>query len=136
MRVKMRRRVMLCVFAAGALLVPGCGGEGGEVQLPEPMPDPSPIRYPLALWDEGVQGETELMIHVNELGDVDSVMVSRGSGRSEFDSAAVRGARQLRFTPGRRGERHVAMWTRVPIRFARDSVAAGEAMGAGANGNN
>jgi periplasmic protein TonB len=87
------------------------------------MPDPSPIDYPLALWDRQVQGETELMVHVNERGNVDSVLVSKPSGWLEFDSAAVRGARRLRFTPGRMGDRPVAMWTKMPVRFARDSTA-------------
>jgi periplasmic protein TonB len=87
------------------------------------MPDPTPIEYPVALWDMKVQGETELMVHVNHFGDVDSVLVSKTSGYAAFDSAAVAGARKLRFTPGRKGDRHVAMWTKLPVRFAQDSTA-------------
>jgi TonB family protein len=108
---------------ACALLVAACGAADNTVEEPVPMPDPTPIEYPVALWDQKVQGETELMIHVTERGDVDSVFVSKTSGWQEFDSAAVSGARQLRFTPGRRGERRVAMWTKMPVRFAQDSTA-------------
>jgi TonB family protein len=108
----------------GTLAFAACGSENdGAVEEPVPMPAPSPIEYPVALWDRRVQGETEVLIHVNVYGDVDSAMVSRSSGYAEFDSAAVRGARQLRFTPGRRGDRRVAMWTKVPVRFAQDSTA-------------
>jgi TonB family protein len=110
--------------AACVLFIAACGtAAGGDVQEPEPLPDPSPIDYPLALWDSKVQGETELMIHVNEHGNVDSVFVSKASGFAEFDSAAVSGARQLRFTPGRKGDRRVAMWTKMPVRFTQDSTA-------------
>jgi TonB family protein len=111
--------------AAGCALVLGACGAAENVALeePVPMPDPTPVEYPVALWDRNVQGETEVLVHVNEMGDVDSVMVSRSSGWAEFDSAAVTGARRLRFTPGRRGDRHVAMWTKIPVRFARDSSA-------------
>jgi TonB family protein len=113
------------VVAGSALLVVACGGGGASAALeePVPLPDPSPIEYPAALWDLRVQGETEVMIHVNEFGDVDSAMVSRTSGYVEFDSAAVAGARKLRFTPGRRGDRRVPVWTKIPVRFAQDSSA-------------
>lgn len=108
----------------GCVLFGACAPEPETAtEPPVPMPEPSPIEYPVALWDRGVQGETEILIHVDERGDVDSVLVSKGSGYAEFDSAALAGARRLRFTPGRRGERRVAMWTRIPVRFARDSTA-------------
>jgi hypothetical protein len=29
----------------------------------------------------------------------------------------------LRFTPGRKGDRRVAMWTKMPVRFTQDSTA-------------
>jgi periplasmic protein TonB len=106
------------------LLAVGCGDrDGAAVEAPSPMPDPTPIEYPVELWDRRVQGETEVMIHVNHYGDVDSVLVSKTSGYAEFDSAAVNGVRKLRFTPGRKGDRHVPMWTKMPIRFAQDSTA-------------
>jgi TonB family protein len=118
------RRAAWCAAATGcALLIAACGEEPGALEEPVPMPDPTPVEYPVALWDRKVQGETELLVHVNQWGDVDSVLVSKASGYAEFDSAAVTGARRLRFTPGRRGDRHVAMWTKVPVRFAQDSSA-------------
>jgi TonB family protein len=105
------------------LLVSGCSERDQTLQEPVPIPDPTPIAYPVGLWDQGVQGETEVLIHVSETGMVDSALVSKSSGFSDFDSAAVNGARRLRFTPGQRGDRRVAMWTKIPVRFARDSTA-------------
>jgi TonB family protein len=110
--------------AGCALLLVACAGDEPVLEGPVPMPDPSPIEYPAVLWDMNVEGETEVLIHINALGDVDSVLVSRTSGYVEFDSAAVEGARLLRFTPGRRGDRRVAVWTKLPVRFAQDSTAA------------
>jgi cysteine synthase len=71
-------------------LMLACGGEeDAAVRQPVPMPDPTPIDYPVALWDRQVEGETEIMVHVNEFGDVDSAYVAKTSGFIEFDSAAV-----------------------------------------------
>jgi len=116
---------MIMTLLLGALLFQACGGEEERVREPVPLPDPSPIAYPEGLWDLGVQGETEVLVHVNELGDVDSVLIAQSSGFSDFDTAAMNGAKRLRFTPGQRGDRRVAMWARIPIRFARDSTAVG-----------
>lgn len=86
------------------------------------MPGVSPFAYPLPLWDSGVAGETLLMLHITEHGRVDSVRVVMSSGQPAFDSAAVAGAPKLNFVPGRRGDRPLAMWTRVPVRFQLDSL--------------
>lgn len=104
-------------------LVVACGGEDGTEQPPAPMTAGAPaIQYPLELWDQGVQGEAEIMVHVDEFGAVDSALVSRSSGQAAFDSAALQGVRAMRFAPGRRGDERVAMWTRLPIRFSQDST--------------
>lgn len=89
------------------------------------MSDSTPFVYPVDLWDRNVSGQTILLLRISELGAVDSVMIATPSGQPAFDSAAVQGARTMRFTPGRQGERRVAMWTKLPVRFARDTIAMG-----------
>lgn len=89
------------------------------------MSDSTPFVYPVQLWDRQVSGQTILLLRISELGAVDSVMIATPSGYEQFDSAAVQGARTMKFTPGRQGERRVAMWTKLPVRFARDTVAMG-----------
>lgn len=122
----------LAAVLMSCLFILGCEAQVEEVEPPIPIPDPTPIAYPEGLWDRGVQGETEVLIHIDEMGDVDSVLVAKSSGFSDFDSAAVNGVRRLRFTPGRRGDRRVAMWTRIPVRFSQDSSATlGTATGSG-----
>lgn len=114
-------------LAAGLVLCLAACGETLEepADPPTPFPDPSPFTYPLDLWEAEIEGSTVLMIHVNERGAVDSVYVHETSRFAEFDSAAVRGAYQLRFSPARQGQRRIAMWTRLPVRFTRESSAIG-----------
>ncbi|MBX6363176.1 MAG: energy transducer TonB [Gemmatimonadetes bacterium] len=109
-------------LAAAALLV-ACGADPPPVP-PKALDGPSPFAYPLALWDEGAQGETTLLVRVDESGAVDSVRVLRSSGRSAFDSAAAAGAWKLRFLPAHRAGRKLSMWVKLPVRFTRDRTAA------------
>ena len=86
---------------------------------PVPMYGNVPIEYPLEMWDEGVEGETVVRVRVNETGGVDSVEVVESSGHPQLDSAAVAGARELRFQPGRREGQRVEVWATVPVQFSR-----------------
>ncbi|HSM36858.1 MAG TPA: energy transducer TonB [Longimicrobiales bacterium] len=106
--------VVFAAFAAGG----ACVSEE-PLQQPTPLFESAPVDFPLALWDQGAEGETILMVHITPMGTVDSVYVHESSGYAQFDSAAVAGAQMLRFTPGRRGDRRVDMWARLPVRFDR-----------------
>jgi len=97
------------------LLLTGCG-EGRPEALPRQLSE-SPFHFPQELWDAGVEGETVLELHLSELGQVDSVHVNSPSGYAAFDSAAVRGARDLRFEPARRGGETVAVRVLLPVQF-------------------
>lgn len=107
------------------LLIPlatGCLSDE-PLRQPEPLVTESPFEYPVPLWDDSIEGETILMVHITAVGAVDSVYVHESSGYAAFDSAAVAGAYDLRFTPARRGEDRVELWARLPVRFSReDSV--------------
>jgi TonB family protein len=104
------------------MVLAGCAAEVEPISQPELMPNATPFRYPVSLWDKRLTGETVLMLHVTRDGLVDSVSVFNSSGQTAFDSAAVAGARQLRFVPGRQGAKPVDMWTKLPVRFWRDST--------------
>lgn len=103
-------------------LAAGCAADT-PVEWPAVISADSPVEFPVELWDRGVEGETLLLIRVDDLGAADSVAVARSSGQAAFDSAAVAGARELRFRPGRRGDRRVSMWVRLPVRFTREGGA-------------
>lgn len=112
-------RSALRACAPGAVIVvllAACGGDE-PVTDPEPISVESPFRYPIEEWDANVEGEVVVMVHVTDLGDVDSVYVLESSGQAALDSAALEGARALDFAPGRRGDRRIDMWAKLPVRF-------------------
>ncbi|MEJ2539920.1 MAG: energy transducer TonB [Gemmatimonadota bacterium] len=110
------------------LLVPllGACGADGEVEQPAPLFNEVPIVYPLSLWDQDVEGETLLRVRVTDTGAVDSVEVVESSGYEAFDSAAIAGARDLRFQPARRGDKRIEVWARVPVHFSKRPRPGGE----------
>lgn len=110
-------RVAPVVLALAVSMLPGCSGDTGVDQPPRPLFQDVPIQYPVDLWDQGVEGEALVRVLVNETGGVDSVEVAESSGYAQFDSAAVRGSRELRFDPARRGDERVKVWAQVPVRF-------------------
>ncbi len=101
------------------LVIAAACGPDGPLELPRALPGPSPVVYPVDLWDLGIEGETTIMVLVDETGAVDSVFVDESSGFEDFDSAAVRGGREMRFSPGRRGDERVSLWVRMPVRFRK-----------------
>ncbi len=119
--MKIRLPVLLLIPA----LTAACAGELQSTEEPPAViPEGRPFEYPAGeLWEAQAEGETMLLVHVTELGDVDSVTVDVSSGHAEFDTAAVQGAWKLRFSPARRAERRVPAWTRVPVRFRADTLA-------------
>lgn len=120
----MSARSSISILLVLALAVACEGGEVAETR-PESISVASPFTYPVALWDARVEGETVVMVRVSDIGDVDSVYVLDASGEAGFDSAAVAGAYELKFAPGRRGDQRVAMWVRLPVRFRLDDPGAG-----------
>ena len=121
-RIQMRLPRFASALPLGLLLtlpLVGCG-EGEPMEDPTPLYGEVPIDYPLDLWDADVEGETILRVRVTELGVVDSVEVIQASGYPAFDSAAVRGALQLRYSPARKKGERISVWAKVPVHFSKD----------------
>ena len=114
------RRTPVAQGAVAATLVVAlaCGGEG-EIEQPTPLYGDVPIDYPLQLWDQDMEGQTLLRVRVSDTGAVDSVEIAASSGYEAFDSAAVVGARTLRFNPARRDGERIEVWATVPVRFSK-----------------
>jgi TonB family protein len=78
-----------------------------------------PVNYPVALYQQGIEGRVLLKLFVDSTGqlDDDSIKVAESSGYPAFDSAAVAAAPKLRFAPGRHDGVAVSMSFSQPIVF-------------------
>jgi TonB family protein len=121
--MKISRALLLLAPLAAGWSVVGCGGAEEPSEPPQLLTADLRLEFPISLWDEGVEGETRLMVHVTALGEVDSAFVKESSGYAEFDSAAVAGVGNLRFAPGRKGEKRIDRWVVIPVKFTREGAA-------------
>ncbi|MBW1902118.1 MAG: energy transducer TonB [Deltaproteobacteria bacterium] len=76
-----------------------------------------PPRYPKMAIRRGYQGSVVLSVFVDEKGQVKNLWVFASSGYRLLDKAAVKAAGNWAFEPGMKGNRKVAMWVKVPIKF-------------------
>ena len=106
------------LLALGVALTGACGVEG-EIEQPAPLYGQLPIDYPIQLWDQDMEGETLLRVRVSDTGGVEEVQVLESSGHAAFDSAAVAGARDLRFRPARQDGKRIEVWAKVPVHFSK-----------------
>ena len=121
------------IVVAGALtLAAGCrstppaddagGGPGSAPADQEPpvaINGDSPIQYPPRLYDQRVEGDVVLRLFVDSLGRMlpESSRVAESSGYPALDSAALTGARRLRFAPARRHGLPIAIAFLQPVEF-------------------
>jgi TonB family protein len=93
------------------------GVRSGSFRVPVMQNQQSPFDYPDQAWQARIGGETRLRIHIDTDGTVDSAYVVTSSGYPVLDSAALAGARRLRYRPARQGDRPVAVWAVLPVRY-------------------
>ena len=88
-----------------------------------------PIQYPPRLFDRRVEGDVVLRLFVDSTGRVvpDSSRVGESSGYPALDSAALAGAKQLRYAPARRRGTPVAaaFLQRIEFRHPQGDVMQG-----------
>lgn len=87
--------------------------------LPVMLNTVQPFHYPPALFTARVQGNVLLRIHIDSAGVVtpESTVVLTSSGFPGLDSAALDGARRLRFNPARTKGRPVSLSINLPVYF-------------------
>jgi protein TonB len=73
--------------------------------------------YPLLARRRGHQGTVLLEVLVTTDGKAASIRLSRSSGYSILDRAAIKGVRNWLFYPAKRGDEVFEMWVTIPIRF-------------------
>jgi protein TonB len=93
------------------------GVRSGAFRVPVMQNAQPPFDYPNQAWNARIGGQTRLRIHIATDGTVDSAYVLESSGYPVLDSAALAGARRLRYRPARQGDRPVAVWAVLPVRY-------------------
>ena len=85
--------------------------------LPVMLNKDLPFRYPPALYARKVQGNTTLRIFIDADGHVhpDSTTIAESSGQPGLDSAAIVGARALRFVPAKKNGQGTALSILFPV---------------------
>jgi TonB family protein len=107
----------------GTVRIMAGGGTGAAPDAAEQAPvavNPvSPVEYPRALLEQGIEGRVLLRLYADSQGKLipDSTRVAESSGYPAFDSAAVAGAPALRFSPAIRRGRPVAGPFLQPVHF-------------------
>ena len=128
------RHVVLAAVAA--LTVPACGSrDDGSFRLSTDTPiapaysdadqppvaiNPiSPVEYPVPLLEQGIEGRVLLRMYADTHGTLvpDSVRIAESSGYPALDSAAVAGAKSLRYSPALRRDRPIAGAFLQPVTF-------------------
>lgn len=79
----------------------------------------SPVEYPVPLLEQGIEGRVLLRMYADTHGTLvpDSVRVAESSGYPALDSAAVVGAKGLRYSPALHRGRPVAGAFLQPVHF-------------------
>jgi protein TonB len=87
--------------------------------LPAVLNKELPFQYPAALYAKKIQGNVTLRIFIDSLGIVhgDSTAVVETSGYPALDSAAIRGAEVLRFSPAKLQGRPISVPILFPVYF-------------------
>ena len=83
--------------------------------------------YPPLLRSAGIGAQPVVWLFIDQTGRVGEVQLSASSGYPALDSAALRVARQMEFTPAANRGVTVPVWVEVPIVFTAESRAAAQA---------
>jgi TonB family protein len=79
----------------------------------------SPVEYPAALFERGIEGKVLLRLHIDQAGKLtpDSTTLAESSGYPALDSAALAAAPRFRFAPALKNGVPVAATFLQPIHF-------------------
>ncbi len=73
--------------------------------------------YPPMLKEAGIGGTVQVHFFIDAEGVVQRVLVAQASGHEALDSAALRVARAMRFTPALNQDEAVPVWIAIPLTF-------------------
>lgn len=74
-------------------------------------------RYPESARRAGAQGVTVLKLQILENGKVGQVLIEESAGHPDLDTEAAKAVKQWLFEPARIGNKPVAIWVLLPVKF-------------------
>lgn len=101
---------------SASLPAPPPSGERIRVARPRYGENPKPV-YPPEARKKGYQGEVLLRAEVLTNGRVGDVELKKSSGHEILDRSALAAVKQWKFIPAREGEKTVAVWVTIPVKF-------------------
>ncbi|HUV35623.1 MAG TPA: TonB family protein [Patescibacteria group bacterium] len=97
------------------------GGSAGRAGSRKTTVEPKPLYIPWPKYpdgvDESIAGTVELLLFVNERGEVENVKITQRLPDEKLNQTAAYAARKIRFTPGFEKGVPTAMWVRLTIGF-------------------
>lgn len=84
--------------------------------IPVYRKNPSP-KYPGIARRRGYEGTVVMEVLVNREGKVEDLRIFQSSGHPVLDRAAMKSVKDWLFESGRRGDKEVEMWVKIPVRF-------------------
>ena len=95
-----------------AVLAPVMPAQFNAAYLQNPAP-----AYPNLSRRLNEQGQVLLSVYVSEEGRATSLRIKKSSGFNRLDDAALEAVSRWRFVAAKQGERMVASWVQVPVKF-------------------
>jgi TonB family protein len=119
-------------FACGGSAPPPAGDGAQAAPPPESEPPVAlnpdvPVAYPVALFEQRIDGDVVLRLFVDSTGRLvsESTRVAESSNYPALDSAALAGSSRLRFAPAKRRGIPVATVFLQPVEFRHSTTASG-----------
>jgi len=91
---------------------------------PPPLVDAIPVyrknpapRYPRMAKRRGYEGTVLLEVLVDREGKVKELRIFHSSGYPVLDKAALSSVKKWIFESGKRGDKSIEMWVKIPVRF-------------------
>jgi len=73
--------------------------------------------YPAMLRDAGIGGSADVWFFINETGAVQEIQLKKSSGYDALDAAALKVAKQMRFSAAKNRDKPVPVWVSLEIEF-------------------
>ncbi|MFN3196196.1 MAG: TonB family protein [Chlorobiota bacterium] len=119
--------VMLLFFSAGMTAITSHSAGATEITTSDVAPTykgnlmadlVKELKYPKSAYEDKIEGKTVVKVKIDKDGNQVDTQIAKSSGNSDLDDEAVRAVKTLKdWNPGTVGEKAVATWVQIPVKF-------------------